>query len=100
MKIDGRLFIVLTIVLALIPAVCAVSVGGGASVSTDGLGFLLKETLLRLPIKLLVIRWLKTEISMILRTIGSKTQTGKHVEVKANVKNAETLNYDYYLSLR
>lgn len=36
MKIDGRLFIVLTVSLALIPGACAVSISGGTSVSTNG----------------------------------------------------------------
>ena len=35
MKIDGRLFIVVIIILALIPGACAISIGGGTSVSVS-----------------------------------------------------------------
>ena len=36
MKIDGRLFIVFIIALALIPGACAISIGGGTLASTSG----------------------------------------------------------------
>ena len=98
MKIDGRLVIVLTMVLTMIPGACAVSIGGGASVSTDGSGSAQGNSIATAD---QVIGYSIVKSGDINEDHWIEDTTGKRAEVKATVVKAKpnTINFDYYLSM-
>ena len=98
MKIDGRLFIVFIMALALIPGAYAISTstGGGSSVSTNGPSSAQGNFVANSDgatgygvgagdPSLAITNWVEDA-------------TGKRAEVKINVQNAATLHYSYSLT--
>jgi hypothetical protein len=100
MKIDGRLSIVLVVVLVLIPGACATtaSIGGGISISGSGS---VQGNSVTNPVTNGVQTTGYTMATGAMKDIEThwlKDSTGKYAEVDVNVPSATSLTYKYSLS--